>query len=293
LFSVTRRQWIHLAAGSAVAGSGSVLYARSVEPKWFDLTHTPVSLPGLRAPIKALHLADLHSSRSVPTYLLAEAIRTGLREKPDIVFLTGDYISTMRFFDEPGLERLFRQLAKSAPVYAVMGNHDCAGSVHDPNASTSHLQQLLRRSGVRVLMNASDIVEVRGARLSLVGTGDLWTRHEFDPDAAFAQADPDLPVIVLAHNPDTKDRIVDERWDLMLSGHTHGGQVVLPFVHPYWLPVKDQRFIAGLYGWRDRQLFITRGVGSPGKVRLNCRPEVSILHLHPGSGIQAPVRFEI
>jgi predicted MPP superfamily phosphohydrolase len=92
-----------------------------------------------------------------------------------------------------------------------------------------------------------------------------------------------MPSIVLAHNPDTKDAIEHQSWDLMLSGHTHGGQVVVPFVEPTWAPVVDKRFIAGLYEWSGRQLYITKGVGNHSGVRFGCRPEVSILELRPPS----------
>jgi predicted MPP superfamily phosphohydrolase len=280
---VTRRQWIHLAAAGGLTASGSALYARTVEPMWFDVTHTPVFLPKLRYRFRALHLADLHSSRSVPTPLLREAVRTAVRTKPDVIFLTGDYISTLRAYDAAGLVELFRRLSDAAPAFAVMGNHDSSddGYGHASLRSTQPMREL-QRGGVRVLHNRSEAVEIKGQQVRLVGLGDLWNRSEFVPDDAFAEAAGDLPTILLAHNPDTKDKVLDQPWDLMLSGHTHGGQVVLPLIHPYWLPVRDQRFIAGLYGWQNRQLFITRGVGSPTGIRFRCRPEVSVLEFQPG-----------
>lgn len=199
----------------------------------------------------------------------------GIAQKPDIIFLTGDYISSFRYFDEPGLRTLFRRLASTAPAFAVMGNHDEQGW------STEYLQGMLTDAGVRVLHNRSEVVTVQGETLELIGIGDLWNTVEFDPWAAFADVRGGMPSIVLAHNPDTKDAIEHENWDLMLSGHTHGGQVVLPFVKPTWAPVLDQRFIAGLYEWSGRQLYITKGVGNHSGVRLGCRPEVSILELGP------------
>ena len=88
--------------------------------------------------------------------------------------------------------------------------------------------------------------------------------------------------MVVAHNPDSKDYLKDYRWDLLLSGHTHGGQIVLPFVQNF-AAVRDKRFIAGLYRWEGRQIYITRGVGSLMGIRFNCRPESSILTLTPTS----------
>ena len=100
-----------------------------------------------------------------------------------------------------------------------------------------------------------------------------------DGDLAFAGVPADDPAILLAHNPDTKDVLADRPWDLMLSGHTHGGQVVLPIVGERFVPMRDKRFIAGLKQWNGRQVYVTRGVGNIDGVRVNCRPEVAILDL--------------
>ena len=85
--------------------------------------------------------------------------------------------------------------------------------------------------------------------------------------------------IVLSHNPDTKKPLAAYGWDLLLCGHTHGGQIGLPFFSARFAPVKDKRFIAGLYQWQGRHLHITKGVGSGFRIRFNCRPEVSLLTL--------------
>jgi predicted MPP superfamily phosphohydrolase len=96
--------------------------------------------------------------------------------------------------------------------------------------------------------------------LTLVGVGDLWS-GEFDVQRAFERVAPDAAVLVLCHNPDGKQPLAAFSWQLMLSGHTHGGQGCIPGISPVWAPVSDKRFIAGLYGWEGRQLFITRGLG--------------------------------
>ena len=105
-----------------------------------------------------------------------------------------------------------------------------------------------------------------------------WSK-EFDPARAFAHTDPTAPTLFLCHNPDAKYAVRAHPWNLMLSGHTHGGQARIPGLTPLWTPVWDKRFVAGLYTWDNRQLFITRGLGSPKHVRAFCRPEVSILDL--------------
>jgi uncharacterized protein len=279
---VNRRKWFQLVAGGAVSAAGSGLYATTVEPRWFDISHTAIQLPKLQHPVRVLHLSDLHSSAEVPTELLLHATRAGIDAKPDLICLTGDYVTTLRQYDAAGLAWVFQLLSQAAPTYAVVGNHDC-GTARKSRNSSQEIRDLLECNGVNVLHNLSSTVELKsGAKLSLAGTADVWNTAEFKPGAAFEDVDEDLPVVALIHNPDAKALVGDMPWDLMLSGHTHGGQVMLPFVHPYWLPVTDARYIAGLYRLPEgRQLYITRGVGSSKGIRFRCRPEVSVLDLRP------------
>jgi uncharacterized protein len=284
---VNRRKWIQLAASGALSAAGSALYATTVEPRWFDVSHTSVRLPKLTEPVRVLHLSDLHSSAEVPTNLLLDAARAGIARKPDLICLTGDYVTTLRQYDAAGLAKVFALLAKAAPTYAVVGNHDC-GTARESGKSTEILRELLERNGVNVLHNLSSVVELpgSGAKLCLAGTADVWNSNEFDPDLAFERVDENLPVVALVHNPDAKSVLADKPWDLMLCGHTHGGQVLLPFIEPYWLPVMDARYIAGLYPLDSgRQLYITRGVGSSKGIRFRCRPEVSVLDLQPSLSV--------
>src|SRR5581483_2186571 len=139
---------------------------------------------------------------------------------------------------------------------------------------------------IRLLHNESELLRVAGARLRLVGVGDLWAQH-LDARAAFRAVDDSDPVVLLSHNPDSKDVMKEEPWNLMLSGHTHGGQVVPPWWGPRFAPVMDKRYVAGLNPWGDRQIHTTRGVGSIGSLRFNCRPEVSILEL-TGTALSIP-----
>ncbi|MGF1484194.1 MAG: phosphodiesterase, partial [Opitutales bacterium] len=115
-----------------------------------------------------------------------------------------------------------------------------------------------------------------------VGVGDLWSR-ECDPLSAFGRVrgSDDRPTLLLAHNPDSKTYAEAFDWDLMLSGHTHGGQLSLPFVGEPFAPVGDKRYVDGLRDWQGRWIQVTRGVGAGLRARFNCRPEVSLLELGP------------
>src|SRR5262249_30697043 len=163
-------------------------------------------------------------------------------------------------------------------TFAVMGNHDGGDWAwrHFGNPSHRAVDHILEDAGIELLHNRSVQVEVRGARMNLVGVGDLWS-DEIDERRAFADARGGMPTVLLAHNPDSKDELKRSPWDLMLSGHTHGGQVIVGFDGSRYAPVEDKRYVAGLKPWGTRQIHVTRGVGNIAGVRFRCRPEASVL----------------
>jgi predicted MPP superfamily phosphohydrolase len=268
---VTRRSLFAALTAAPLAAA----WFRFVEPSWFEVTHTRIQMPGIR-PTRILHISDIHISDGMGASDLEPGFRAGLAARPDVICLTGDYVSYTHGFDRTGLLRLMRLAADSAPTYAVLGNHDGGAWIarSKGSRSTDPMRELLASTGVRVLHNDSAVER----DLTLVGIADLWS-GELDPERAFAKVIPSAPTVVLCHNPDGKQRLEHHPWNLMLSGHTHGGQARIPGLTPLWAPVVDKRFLAGLYPWEGRQLFITRGLGSPKHVRAFCRPEVSILDL--------------
>ncbi len=236
---VSRRQWLSLTALGAIPVAA---YPTVLEPRWLELTHTDVPL-GLRTarPIRILHLSDFHASRVVPMSLIEQAIAVGLQQHPDFVCLTGDFITWQIDFDVDAYLGILRKLAKQVPTYAVLGNHDGGAWAPARGGFAQHhfVEELLRQSGVKLLHNQSETIQVKGSRLSLVGVGDYWSQ-EMDPETAFARADPDIPAVLLSHNPDSKQALGGHAWNLMLSGHTHGGQVLVPFKGPCFAPVEDK-----------------------------------------------------
>jgi uncharacterized protein len=267
-----KRRGFLLALGGSGAAAGGVF--RYVEPTWFEVTHTRIALPV--RPKRVLHISDIHMSDGMTAAELEVGLRAGLAEKPDLICLTGDFVSITHGYDRSGLRDLLRRAADTAPSFAVLGNHDGGSwlSRFGGDRSPREIGELVASAGVRLLHNESTVME----DLTLVGTGDVWSR-DLDARRAFAGAPRSAATVLLCHNPDGKDRASGHAWDLMLSGHTHGGQARIPGLDPPWTPVSDKRFVAGLYGWQGRQLFITRGLGSPHRVRAFCRPEVSILHV--------------
>ncbi len=280
----SRRKFIGvggLAGISAAAG-----YSMMSEAGRLEVRVTDVALPGPESAgqLTVLQLTDLHCTSESSLSLIGEAIDLGLGFRPDLVCLTGDYVTNGRLRLKEWYGAALRRLAEAAPVYAALGNHDggrWAGSIGGL-ASPEPMIEFLESAGIRVLHNASAGFGKDGWELRLAGTADLQS-DRFDARAAFAGVGEDAgdAVILLAHNPDTKDLVRRYPWHLMLSGHTHGGQVVLPLVGPPYVPVRDRRFLAGLYSWGGRQLYVSRGVGNLYGLRVNCPPEVTILRLRP------------
>ena len=276
---LTRRTFL-AAAGLCALGAG---YAFGVEPCLLLVGRHEVKLgkAGSRSPLKLLQLSDLHASPVVSLSFIAKAVQLGLSLKPDLICLTGDFIT--RGYDQlDGYAEILRSLADSAPTFACLGNHDGGlwAARRRGYADTSRVRELLARAGVTLLHNTAQAVRIREWNLTLVGVGDMWA-GEMQPVLAFdsLRSVAGGVTIVLSHNPDSKQWLKPFAWDLMLCGHTHGGQVRLPFFGTPFAPVRDKRFVAGLHRWEERWIHVTRGVGNLHGVRLNCPPEISLLTL--------------
>jgi predicted MPP superfamily phosphohydrolase len=267
----------------------AIFYLR-FEANWLEVTRKKVSLPKLRnkTPIKLLHLSDFHFSNSVSLEDIDFALREGFSLSPDACMITGDFITDQKSNDE--LEQLSKLLAKYAgivPTFASLGNHDggeWAGS-HGGFINTQKVESMLAKAGIKLLHNQRESIYLKGQALTITGVGDLWSK-DCHPDQCLPKNSSRInngPSLLLCHNPDAKELLINYKWDLMLSGHTHGGQFKIPFLNwtPF-APVKDHSMVEGLHSWKNRQIHITRGVGNLWGIRFNCRPEVSLLELSAG-----------
>jgi uncharacterized protein len=245
-----------------------------------DVARVRLPVRGLPAALEgmvACQLSDLHVDRDEDLERLVLAVDAVNAQRPDLVFLTGDYFTgpeTMRRY-LVGFREAISALKPRLGVFAVAGNHDHWSSVE-------RITGALEQAGVRVLANESHRLHVRGKSLVVVGIDDLWSRRA-EPSRAFAQVRPDECTMVLAHNPDTALYTRHLKPGVMLSGHTHGGVVRLPF---YGSPLKllriGKQFYAGLNRYRDFYIYTNRGLGTYWlRIRINCRPEVSRFHLTP------------
>jgi len=238
---------------------------------------TRAPLPGV--PLKLLHLSDFHASWAVSLGFIDKAVQLGLQLKPDLICLTGDFI-TGKYQAFDAYSRVLAKLSAAAPAFACLGNHDGGrySKAHGGYETTQAVSQFLQQSGIQLLHNRCATIRIKGREVKLSGLADIWA-EDVNLPAAFPAADAGGAAarIVLSHNPDTKDFLKYHPWDLLLCGHTHGGQVVLPWLGAPWAPVRDKRFIAGLYSWDNRWLHVTPGIGNVHGFRFNCPPEVSLL----------------
>jgi predicted MPP superfamily phosphohydrolase len=265
-------------------GWARIHYATRVEPTWLELTRHQVPVLGLPASfagLQLIQLSDFHCSRRVPPSYLNEAVDLTLTQSPDLIVLTGDFIHN-GFKFVPSVAKTLGRLKAPDGVFAVLGNHDF--SVRNALGIRRHrhlhraIGDALQDHGIRVLRNET-IRLCRGDHtLQLTGVEDLWSRV-CDIEQAYAGSEPNQPRLVLAHNPCTIDHIGNRRCDLMLSGHTHGGQINLPGVGRVTLSRNGKRFAAGMYHLADRYLYVNKGVGFGFRVRYNVRPEVASLTL--------------
>lgn len=274
---ISRRRFL---GGVSLAAIGTFSYARWFEAEWLQQSFVTVPFAGgTKPPLKLLHLSDLHASPVVSLHYIRRAVDAALRWKPDLICLTGDFV-TRTFHDAHGYVRVLQRLSAAAPTFASLGNHDGGRWAGDEGGyrDISWIAGVLKQSGIQLLHNASAQVQIGDRHLSLVGLGDIWA-GDMNIQRAFA-ARPVGDTIVLSHNPDTKEHLNAFDWQLMLCGHTHGGQLRVPWVGATpFAPVRDKRFVAGLRGWNERWIHVTRGIGSVFGVRINCPPEVSFLTL--------------
>jgi predicted MPP superfamily phosphohydrolase len=263
-----------------------VHYATRVEPTWLELSRHNVPIPGLPrhfAGLRVVQLSDFHAGRHVTGAYLDEAVALAQRQNPDLIVLTGDFVHK-GFKYVHRVARVLGRLRASHGVFAVLGNHDFSIRNALGIRRYRHLHQVvadaLENQGIRVLRNQT-VRLVRGdGALNLTGVEDLWSR-QCDLELAYAGTNHAEPRLVLAHNPCTVEHLGDRRCDLMLSGHTHGGQVDLPGLGRVTLSKRGKRFAAGMYRVGSTHLYVNKGVGFGFRVRYNVRPEVALLTLQP------------
>jgi len=268
---VSRRSLLKGLLATAVgAGTGTTAHGFLYMRHRLAVTRETVAVSGLPPPLAGLRiglLTDIHRSRWVSHDDVTDAVETLMAERPDLVVLGGDYVTWGdRQYVAPAAEAL-APLSAPYGVFAVLGNHD----------DDHEMPAVLTRKGVQVLRDARTHLTIKGQGLDLAGIR-YWTRRPADIAKLVRGAAG--PVFLLAHDPRRLTEAAALDIPLVLSGHTHGGQIVLPGLGA--LAAQKFPVVAGV-GRQDRTaIFVSRGVGTVYvPVRINCPPEVAVLTLQP------------
>ena len=268
---VSRRTALRtLTLGAAGAGVGTAGYGFAVGRHELTVTRASVGMSGLPASLAGLRiglLTDIHRSIWVPHEDVARAVSTLMAERPDLIVLGGDYVSwgTQDHRYIGASADALAPLSAAHGVFGVLGNH----------ADDHAVPAALGKIGVQVLKDARTRLTIRSEAIDLIGIR-FWTKRPADIAALARDASPTS--ILLAHDPRRLAEAATLKIPLVLSGHTHGGQVVLPLVGA----VAAQKFplVAGAARQDKTTIFASRGIGTVYvPVRINCPPEVAVLTL--------------
>ena len=264
-----------------MAVAASVAYSALIEPRRVEIKQVFLQLPRLShafcgyriAQISDIHLGDWMTPRR-----LAQVVRLVNAQCPDLIAITGDFISRHPEAHLRDLAYGLSALKAQDGVVAVLGNHD-------HRAHVGMLRETLSMSGVRELAN--DVLTVRQGSdaLHVAGVDDPWVGRD-RLDLVLESLPAEGAAILLAHEPDFADTsAATGRFDLQLSGHTHGGQIVAPLIGPLTLPYLGRNYPSGRYQVDEMIQYTNRGVGMIRPfVRFNCRPEITVFHLHARHG---------
>jgi hypothetical protein len=291
---ISRRRFLKAALCGA---AGLALYSGEIERHWIEVTQRDFFLRGLPAAfvgMRIVQLSDIHMDDFTEPFFLRHVVDRVNRIKPDAVFLTGDFV-TSTLASTPGIKLGSIKFARATAwqcaniltgleckaLYAVLGNHDV-------DVGAKQVSAALEANGITVLRNASVPIERPGGRFWLAGLDDPLEGHP-NPELAIPASIrnmPNEPVVLLCHAPDYADRLlarpVGQAVDLMLSGHTHGGQIRIPFMRAMILPPLGRKYVEGWFQLGRMQLYVNRGIGTIGlPFRFDCPPEITVITLRP------------
>ncbi len=280
-FDPSRRRLLKTATAAAplyVLGAASI---GSLDPDNYEVVRKPVAIEGLPEKLRGLKVAvvsDIHSGPYMNKAQMDAYVRIVNGLKPDITLLPGDFVNNKNAEVDPLCES-FQHLRAEYGVYGCLGNHDY---FDDENVIANEIQLC----GVDMLRDAHKLIHPRGEAFSIIGVEDIGPTDAFDPH--FKKAVKGLrsstPHILMCHKPYYLDDAAQWGVDLMVSGHTHGGQIVFArFLDtPVSLATAISQYVEGFYTVDATQMYVTRGIGMVGiPVRWNCPPEVTLLTLEP------------
>ena len=291
--NLSRRNFIKAGAAVIVSGAlaleGKSIITGTENPRLVSVEIPLARLPAVWDGLTIIQLSDFHYDPHLTLAPIRKAIEITNGLRPDLIVLTGDFVTAPPFSKvfhtqkhaarvaEP-CAALLSQLSAGLGVFAVLGNHDAAC---DPGFIVENL--LANR--IQALVNRAVPLERQGKRLWLAGVDDVLEGNP-NLDLTMKGIPTDEAVVISVHEPDYARRVVRHPVDLQLSGHSHGGQIVLPLVGPPYLPPLGRRFPKGLYRLGPLTIYTNVGLGTIRiPARVNCPPEVTLIKLRSGSSI--------
>lgn len=276
---MSRREFLKLGAlalASGMVGAGALGYARRVEPEWVEVTQHTFNLPRLDpafAGFRLVHISDIHMDGWMNEERLNGLVAQVNALQPDLVAITGDLVTRSHHDHYAELAQGLSGLRAAHGTLAVLGNHDYY-------SGPGKVRQALKSAGVREMPNQVWTLQNGKASLHFAGLDCAYFGYD-RLKRVLGQLPQDEPAILLAHEPDTADdNAATGRFDLQLSGHSHGGQVVLPFIGAPILPRLAQKYPYSYYQVQEMHLLVSRGLGMVHMpIRFNARPEISVLTL--------------
>ena len=271
-------------AGTITSASG---YSLLVEPSEITVENVKIAA-NLPTGLRIGALSDFHLADHISQERVEGAVRLLQRASPDLILLLGDYSTAMHTESviHRNVERALEILGKlDAPlgVYAILGNHDVSRGLDD-------IATIIRQHGPVPLIDSAVVLSTHGEKFAIVGLADALQMKP-DPHATLGLVPKGTPYLGLVHEPDAAARLLP-RASLVLSGHSHGGQVRLPGIGALVLPELGKRLPWGLRRDGETLVYTSRGVGMvPPRVRINCRPEVTMITIVNSGGKtpQAPL----
>jgi uncharacterized protein len=262
---------------AALLGVGGLIYSREVETRRVEVRPVELSLPRLAPEFdgyRIVQFGDLHLDDWSKPERLHRIVERVNEQQPDLVAITGDFASySAKEFDAERLVEALRGLRARDGCVAILGNHDYLTDV-------KLVRRCMRDGGITELINSVRTLRRGDAELHVAGIDDVM-EGKSRLDLVLWELPEDGAAILLAHEPDFADvSSATERFDLQLSGHSHGGQVAVPFLRRLVLPPFSQRYTRGLYDVRGMIQYTNRGIGFVhARLRFLCRPEITALTL--------------
>ncbi len=278
---ITRRRFLK---SGMYGAAGLALYSGEIARHRIEIVRRDIVLRNLPAPFDGMRIAqlsDIHLDQFTEPFFLREAVRRINSLNPDVVFLTGDYVThglgTRKFAQGAAWQCAdILQGLKCRRIYAVLGNHDVMVGARQVTAALS-------ANGITVLVNSYLPLERGGGRIWLAGLDDPVSGHPHRELAVPASIRniPNEPIVLMCHAPDYADDLmthpVGQAVDVMLAGHTHGGQIRLPLLGALVLPRLGRKYIEGSFTGGSMQLYVNRGLGTVNlPFRLDCPPEITL-----------------